>query len=125
MTGYTGTAVRAALLAFEESLQVVTVTRSKSKGFTQETQSAEQTFQGVIAPADEWKQLITPGGVISSTQPVLVVSSDLIGSAGQGLSILVNDIVIRTDGQRFKVVKRLREGERFGVALYTLTEEEE
>ena len=123
MTGYAGTAIRAALLSFEESLQTITVTRTKTKGLTQEIPSGPRVFSGAIAPASQWDQVISPGGIISSTQSVLVVSSDLVDSTGQALSLSTNDIVIRADGQRMKVLERLDEGERFGVVLYTLTED--
>jgi hypothetical protein len=122
MTGYAGTAIRAALLSFEETLRVVSVTQTRVLGRTQDTESAPKTFSGVIAPAEEWRQVITQGGVISGTQPVLIVDSDLVDTLGAALSISKNDILIRGDGQRFKVLSRLDEAERYGVVLYTLTE---
>lgn len=122
MTGYTGTAVRAALTSFEEPLQVVSVAQTRVLGRTQVTESAAKAFSGAIAPAEQWKQMIAPGGEISATQPVLVVSSDLLDSTSQPLAISKDALIIRVDGQRFKVLVRLNEGDRYGVILYTLTE---
>ena len=122
MTGHTGTALRAVLASFEEPLQVVPITQTRVLGRTRTTKSAAKTFSGVIAPADEWKQFISQGGVTSATQPVLVVDSDLLDSLGVSLTIAKDDILVRGDGQRFKVLSQLNEGARYGVVLYTLTE---
>jgi len=123
MASHVATALRSAMRYFEESLQVVAVTQTKVFGRTQATESAAKTFTGVIAPADEWKQVITPGGITSATQPVLIVSSDLLDSLGAALTIAKADILVRSDGQRFKVLTHLNEGSRYGVELYTLTED--
>ena len=122
MTGHVGTAIRAALLPFEVPLQVVGITQTRVLGRTQAAEATARTFNGVIAPAEEWRQLITQGGITSSTQPVLIVDSDLVDSLGVALVINKNDIVVRGDGQRFKVLSRLTEAERYGLVLYTLTE---
>ncbi len=119
---HVATAVRSALRSFEEPLQVVTVTRTRALGRTQASESEPKTFSGVIAPAEQWKQIIAPGGEISATRPVLVVDGALLDSQGSLLAINKNDILVRGDGQRFQILEKFDEAERYGIVLYTLTE---
>ena len=76
--GYIGTAIAGALLHFEETLTVVHSTRTRTDGFTSNSDPVTKTFRGVIAHEDRWKQLLAPGGAISASSPLLVVTSDLL-----------------------------------------------
>jgi len=124
MTGHVGLAMRSALLPFEKALQLVKVTTTRPKGVTSATEAAAVGFRGAIAPASSWKKFIAPGGVISSTQPVLVVSSDLKSAATPPAALVIakNDIVVGPKGTRYEVVASVDADEDLGINLFTLEE---
>ena len=117
-----GTAVRGALLALAMPLSLIRVTRTRVKGMDQVTEADPVAFHGVIAPAEEWRRMLPPGGELSYTTPLLVVSSEARTDVGDALTITVGDIVAQPNGARFRVVDKIDEGERFGVVIYTLGE---
>ena len=125
MTGFAGTAARGALLRLAEPLQVIPISQSRALGRTTAAVGAARAFSGALVPADEWHQYIAPGGIVSTTRPVLVVASDLRDVDGEDLAINTDDIIVRADGQQFKVVERLNADSRFGIVIYTLTEARE
>jgi len=120
--GHLATAVRSGMHNLEEILQVETVSSPRSKGYTQTSSGDARSFYGVFAHAEAWKQVIAPGGEISSTRPILIVPSDLHDTEGSPLEISKDDIVINGDGQRYQVLERIDEADRFGVVIYTVGE---
>ena len=120
--GHLATAVRAGMHNLEELLQVEPISSSRSKGFTQTSSAEARSFYGIFAHAEAWKQVIAPGGEISSTRPILIVSSDLCDTEGLTLEIDKDDIVINAAGQRYQVLEQIDEGDRFGVVIYTVGE---
>jgi hypothetical protein len=114
--------MRGALMRFATELRVVEVSAERKRGHTELTEHTSRPFRGVIAYAEQWQQLIVPGGVMSSTQPVLVVSSDLTDELGVELTFSHGDL-IEGASQKYKVLQQISEGDRFGVCVYMLTEE--
>ena len=120
--GFIGTAIQGALLRFEETLTVSHSTRTLAKGLTSEANPATKTCRGVIAYEERWKQLLVPGGEISASSPLLVVTTDLRDEDGNPLTITKDALITNEAGQPYRVVDRIGEGDRFGLAIYELTE---
>ena len=121
--GFLGSAMQAALLRFEETLTLRPTSKQRIGGYTKDIRADPVTFQGVIVEADTWQQMIAAGGILSGTQPLLVVGADTLDSNGGALSITKDDHVINSAEVTYKVLHRANEAERFGLLVYELTEE--
>jgi|GEM_PF-2623588 len=119
---FVATSLRAALRPLQQDLRVAKVTAARVKGHTIRTAAAPRGFRGVIAEADIWKQFMAPGGVISSTRPVLVVFDGLLDDEGEALEIGKDDLVDRGDDNWLKILDVANEVARYGVRYYTLVE---
>jgi hypothetical protein len=119
---YVATAVASALQSMEEDLRVAKVTVTRAKGHTTRTPGEPRSFRGVIAEADIWHQFIAPGGTMSATKPVLVVTDGLLDAEGEALLIEKDDLIDCGDGKWLKVLELADETARYGIRYYTLTE---
>jgi len=121
--GLVASAMQAALLPFEESLTLHAVTKQRVGGYTKETVPDPVTFDGVIVEADVWQQMVAIGGVLSATQPLLIVGADTLDGDGAALSITKDARITNGAGVAYKVLRREIEAERFGLRVFELTEE--
>ncbi len=121
--GFLGSAMQAALLPFEETLTLDATTKQRSGGYTTEVAADPVAFDGVIVEAAVWQQMIASGGVLSATQPLLVVGADTLDANGDALSITKDAHITNGAGEVYKVLRREVESERFGLMVFELTEE--